>query len=120
GGIGDETDAANASGTLGHSYGADGAGSIQWLTTGNPLGFTYEKSGDNLLIKQGGTTTVLTLTLNTTSGAYTVAQNAPIVHAAGLDENNQAFSVGYRVTDGDGDTTDGTLGINVDDDTPTV
>ena len=37
-----------------------------------------------------------------------------------LDENNQDFTLNYQVTDGDGDTADGTLAINVDDDTPTV
>ena len=110
---------ANTSGTLGHSFGADGAGSIAFLTTGAPTGFTYELSGSNLLIKQG-TTTVVTVTLDTATGAYTVTQNAPILHAAGLDENNQAFTLNYRVTDGDGDTADGTLAINVDDDTPTI
>ncbi|WP_428646531.1 hypothetical protein, partial [Roseibium sp.] len=52
--------------------------------------------------------------------AYTVTQNAPIMHVAGNDENNQAFTVTYRVTDSDGDTVDGTLDIDVDDDTPTV
>ncbi len=49
-----------------------------------------------------------------------MTQNAPIEHAAGLDENNQAFTLNYQVTDGDGDTADGTLAIDVDDDTPTV
>jgi T1SS-143 domain-containing protein len=116
GGTGDDADSENVSGTLGASFGADG-GSIAFLTTGAPAGFSYELSGSNLLVMQG-TTTVLTVTLNAATGAYTVRQNAPIVHAAGLDENNQAFTLTYRVTDGDGDTVDGTLGINVDDDTP--
>ena len=116
GGTDDDVDSANVSGTLGHSFGADG-GSVAFLTSGAPAGFSYELSGSTLLVKQG-TTTVLTVTLNTATGAYTVTQNAPIVHAAGSDENNQAFTLTYRVTDGDGDTVDGTLGINVDDDTP--
>ncbi|HZN84939.1 MAG TPA: hypothetical protein VFC01_35380, partial [Mycobacterium sp.] len=60
-----------------------------------------------------------TVTLNTATGAYTVTQNAPIHHdLLPAGENNQAFTLTYRVTDGDGDTVDGTLGINVDDDTP--
>ena len=119
GGTGDDVDSANTSGTLGHSFGTDGAGSFAFLTTGAPAGFTYELSGSDLLIKQG-TTTVVTVTLDTATGAYTVTQNAPIEHAAGLDENNQAFTLNYQVTDGDGDTADGTLAIDVDDDTPTV
>jgi hypothetical protein len=72
-----------------------------------------------LLVKQGSTT-VLTLTLNSATGAYAVTQNAPIAHAAGLDENNQAFTINYQVTDGDGDTASGTLSIDVDDDKPTI
>ena len=120
GGTGDvNPDTANLSGTLGHSFGADGAGSVAYLTTGAPAGFTYELSGSDLLIKQG-TTTVITLTVNPTTGAYTVTQNNPIDHATGLDENDVAFTVNYRVTDGDNDTVDGSILINVDDDTPTV
>jgi T1SS-143 domain-containing protein len=88
-------------------------------TTGAPSGFTYELSGSSLLIKQAGTL-VLSVTLNTTTGAYTITQNNPIDHATGDNENNQGFTIGYRVTDGDGDTVDGSLNISVDDDTPTA
>lgn len=119
GGTGDDTDAQNLSGTLGLTFGRDGAGSVAWRTSGAPTGFSYELSGDDLLVKQG-TTTVLTLTLDTATGAYTVTQNAPIAHAAGSAENNASFTVGYRVTDDDGDWVDGTLAIDVDDDTPVV
>jgi hypothetical protein len=118
-GSGDDADGVNVSGALAHSIGADGYGSVAYLTSGAPSGFTYELSGSNLLIKQG-TTTVLTLTVNSSTGAYSVSQNVPISHAAGSDENNQVFSVNYRVTDRDGDSADGTLAINVDDDTPTL
>ncbi|MFD0669489.1 beta strand repeat-containing protein, partial [Ramlibacter sp. MAHUQ-53] len=117
GGTGDDANATNTSGTLGHDFGEDGAGTVAWLTTGAPTGFTYEADGTSLLVKQGGTT-VLTLTLNPATGAYGVTQNAPIAHAAGDDENNVSFTVNYRVTDDDDDTADGTLVINVDDDTP--
>ena len=110
---------ANTSGNIGFSFGADGAGSAVFLTTGAPAGFTYELSGGSLLIKQGATT-VLTVTLNDETGVYTVTQNAVIDHAAGGEENNSVFALTYRVTDGDGDVVDGTLTISVDDDTPTV
>ena len=117
---GDNVDAANVTGTLDHSFGADG-GSIGWKTSGAPDGFSYETNGDDLLIKQDGET-VLTLTLDPQTGDYTVTQNAPIEHRdnGNNNENNQIFNVGYLVTDGDGDTADGALRINVDDDTPTV
>jgi T1SS-143 domain-containing protein len=119
-GPGDNVDSANASGTLSHSFGADG-GQISWLTSGAPNGFTYEADGDNLLVKQDGET-VLTLTLNPETGDYTVTQNAPIDHKDNgkNNENNQVFKVSYLVTDGDGDTAKGELKINVDDDTPVI
>lgn len=119
GGVGDDVDAVNVSGTLGHDFGADG-GSIAWLTDGAPEGFSYESAdGTTLLVKQGDVV-VLTLTLDAATGAYTVTQNAPIMHASGDDENNQLFTFGYQVTDGDGDTAKGSLSLNVDDDTPVV
>ena len=82
-----------------YDFGADGAGSIVFLTSGAPAGFTYELAGGDLLVKQGGVT-VLTLTVDA-AGNYSVTQNAPIAHAAGDDENNQSFTIGYRVTDPD-------------------
>ena len=118
GGTGDDPNAVNVSGILGHSFGADGAGSIQWLTSGAPGGYTYEAgAGGSLLVKQAGVT-VLTVTLNSATGAYSVTQNAPIKHADGNDENNATFTLSYRVTDADQDSVDGSLTINVDDDTP--
>ena len=119
GGTGDDDpDTANLSGTLSGS-GGDGALTWAFQTSGAPSGFTYELSGSNLLIKQGGVT-VITVTLNSATGAYTVTQNAPIDHAAGNDENNQGFSLSYTVTDVDNDSTGGTLSIDVDDDSPVI
>ncbi len=62
----------------------------------------------------------VTLT-NSTSGAYTVQQLNEIDHPTpGASEENVLFNIGYRVTDHDGDTVDGQLTVDVDDDTPTV
>jgi len=49
-----------------------------------------------------------------------VVQNAAVMHFSGFDENDEFFEVGYRVTDGDGDSVDGVLSIVVNDDTPVV
>jgi len=123
GGTGDDPNATNTIGSLGHAYGADGAGSVSLLTTAAlPTGFSYDASstGTNLVINQG-LVRVLTVTLtDAATGAFSLTQNAAISHSAGNDENNVAFSVDYRVTDKDGDTANGTLAINVDDDTPTA
>ncbi|MGF6690620.1 VCBS repeat-containing protein [Metapseudomonas resinovorans] len=119
-GTGDvDPNTANLTGTLAHSVGADRPGSISLLTSGAPDGFSYVKDGDNLLIKQSGVT-VITLTLNWATGAYSVVQNLPVSHPAGGDENDLSFTIGYKVTDADGDSAQGSLTINVDDDMPTV
>ena len=97
GGVGDD-DATDLSGVLAHDFGDDGPGAISFLTTGAPDGFAYELSGNDLLILQNGTL-VLTVTLDPLTGAYTVIQNAPIDHLPGDNENNQAFTLTYRVTD---------------------
>ncbi|WP_346061145.1 DUF5801 repeats-in-toxin domain-containing protein, partial [Halomonas salifodinae] len=119
GGVGDDTDAENVSGTLGHDFGADGPGGFAWLTSGAPAGFSYALNGTDLEISQDGVGVVLTLTVDA-DGNYTVTQDAAIKHAAGGDENNQQFTVGYRVSDGDNDSADGSIAIDVDDDTPEV
>jgi VCBS repeat-containing protein len=116
GGVGDGPDAVNTSGTLSGS-GGDGPLTFAFQTTGAPAGFTYESDGaGGLLIKQNGTT-VVTVTLNTATGAYQVTQVAAISHAPGGDENNQGFTLSYSVTDVDGDSASGTLSIDADDDT---
>ncbi|UFS81470.1 DUF5801 domain-containing protein [Rhizobium sp. T136] len=132
GGQGDDADAQNVTGTLNHSYGADGAGSV--LLTGAGLGTTpgaegsfsqsVSADGKTLVISQvqhGVSAAVLTVTLSdTASGQYMVTQNHAIQHAARNNENNQSFTIGYQATDGDGDTANGSITINVDDDTPTA
>ncbi|MFM5885851.1 MAG: DUF5801 repeats-in-toxin domain-containing protein [Novosphingobium sp.] len=116
GGTGDDADSANTAGTL---VGSGGDGALTWSlsTAGAPSGFSYVANGTGIDVFQGAVR-VLTVTLDTATGAYTVTQLAPIVHVAGGDENNQIFALTYTVTDIDGDTASGTLGINVDDDTP--
>ncbi|WP_425914679.1 DUF5801 repeats-in-toxin domain-containing protein [Pseudomonas sp. GWSMS-1] len=116
-GIGDDN-AVNISGTLGHDFGADGAGTVQWLASVAPAGFTYATNSEGSLLISQGATLVLTVTLDNASGVYAVTHNAPISHPAGLDENNVEFNLAYNVTDKDGDSATGSLRINVDDDTP--
>ena len=52
------------------------------------------------------------------TGAYTFTLLLPVVHAAGLDENNTAVALTYSAVDSDGTTTNGTVNIDVDDDSP--
>ena len=117
--VNDDPDSVNASGTL---PGAGGDPALTWdlLTTGQPAGFTYvDGAGGSVEVFQG-VTKVLTITVNAANGQYTVTQNAPILHTAGNLENNTSFTINYVVTDADGDPANGTITINVDDDTPVV
>ncbi|MER8589689.1 hypothetical protein NKH19_31645, partial [Mesorhizobium sp. M1338] len=125
-------DTANLTGTLLHSYGADGAGST--LLSGAGLPTSSAVNGDFIQalnangtvltisqIQNGVAVAVVSVSLSdTTAGAYTVAQLHAIDHPAGANENDVAFTVGYTTTDHDGDTAPGSLTINVDDDTPTI
>ncbi|MBX2826091.1 MAG: VCBS domain-containing protein, partial [Gammaproteobacteria bacterium] len=125
GGTGDvDPDTDNTSGTLTHDFGNDG-GSIAFdLSSTVPSGFQIITDGsDGVLIQQdqgSGFVTVITVTLNPATGAYTVTQDLPILHANGNDENDVSFTLDYIVTDGDTDTAPGSITINVDDDTPVV
>ncbi len=120
GGIGDDPDSINTTGTLAHDYGADGEGTVLLLATGAPAGFVYSLNGAStvLTISQNGVD-VLSVTLNdATSGDYTISQLAAIDHRLNNDEDNQDFRVNYQVTDSNADKIDGTIDISVDDDTP--
>nr|CAD6596238.1 hypothetical protein RKHAN_00247 [Rhizobium sp. Khangiran2] len=126
GGTGDQAGTPiNRTGTLNHSFGADADGaSISWLNTSSSnadhLGFTYTvaDNGATLLVKQNGTL-VYTATVNQHTGQYTITQNAAVKHPSGGNENEVNFQLRYQVKDGDGDTAEARLWVNVDDDTPT-
>jgi T1SS-143 domain-containing protein len=123
GGTGDDVNAAQITGTLGHNYGTDGPGAITLLNSiALPAGFTGVLSAGNsvLTISQGATPVLVITITDAVTGAYSVSQLAPMDHPAGGDENNLNFVIGYLVTDGDGDTANGTFAISVDDDTPVV
>ncbi|WP_206539307.1 beta strand repeat-containing protein [Aurantiacibacter luteus] len=121
-GTGDDANAVNTSGTLAHDFGNDGGTIAFDLASTLPAGFRLVSNGSGgALIQQdqgGSWVTVVTVTLDSATGAYTVVQNDNVLHANGGAENNVVFSLGYVVTDGDGDTASGSLAINVDDDTP--
>src|SRR5205814_5322451 len=72
GGIGDDPNAVNTTGTLAHSYGADGAGSTLLTAAGAtlPAGFTasVNAAGTILTISQGATAVLQVSLTDTTCG----------------------------------------------------
>ena len=118
GGTGDFNPGTNgpitASGTLAHNYGADGSGTLLLTASGgNREEFTYAVNGAGTVLtvsqfQDGVNVSVLQIVLtDRTSGNYTVTQLHAINHAPGLDENNQAITFNYNVTDHDGDSVTG-------------
>ncbi len=124
GGPGDDPDAVNVTGTLGHSYGADGAGSTLLLGSGAPAGFTYAteqwRQDADHHPDQHGPGGAAGAALRRYLGSLHRHPAQPIEHPAGLAENNAQFDIGYEVRDHDGDCATGSLCVNVDDDTPTA
>ncbi|MGD9665028.1 MAG: DUF5801 repeats-in-toxin domain-containing protein, partial [Novosphingobium sp.] len=121
GGVGDDEDAVNQSGIL---SGSGGDGALTFALTGAvlPEGMNFavaSNDGSTLIISQNGVN-VLQVVVDPATGEYTVTQLAPIQHPAGDDENNVQFTLNYSVTDSDGDVANGTLPVNVDDDTPVL
>ena len=87
-------------------------------TIGDTL-VTYGWSGDTLTATtDGGSTTLFTVQVNATTGAYTATLLNPIDHGDDADEDVLTAALTYTVTDGDGDSTTGSFNLRVDDDTP--
>ncbi|WP_344966135.1 Ig-like domain-containing protein [[Pseudomonas] carboxydohydrogena] len=128
GGAGD-VPAANTTGTLAHTFGADGAGSVLLQSATFPAnqGFTQvvTNGGMTLTIYQeqnGHTVAVVQVSLtDATSGNYTVTELNPVFQPThSTIEDNVQFTVNYQVTDGDNDSAPGSFLISVNDDTPTL
>ncbi len=128
GGTGD-VPASNTTGTLAHTFGADGAGSVLLQSATLPAneGFTQvvTNGGKTLTIYQeqnGHTVAVVQVSLtDSTSGNYTVTELNPIFQPThSTTEDNVQFTVNYQVTDGDSDAAPGSFLISVNDDTPTL
>ncbi|MFK0331567.1 DUF5801 repeats-in-toxin domain-containing protein [Rhizobium sp. NPDC090275] len=140
GGDGDVADAKSISGEAGTLFKA-GADGIQNVSFTAPTGIqaihdvnghgvaenlvyttTTDENGATILTATGADSehVVFTLTVKA-DGSYTFDLSAPLVHGTtGATEDNLPVTIGFEVTDGDGDTASGSLTINVNDDVPTT
>ena len=137
GGVDDLADAdVSFSGTLSNfDYGIDGPGDVvltavadTGLTTlaGNAVKTVWDGVNHVLTGKDAVTDDdVFTLTLTEDSsgnptGDYTFALLAPVAHAAGLNENNETFSIDVTITDKEGESDSSHINVLIEDDGPSI
>ena len=102
------------------AYGADG-GRLAFSTAAPP-GYLYERQADGSLQviqrQDGRAVVVLTLRFDPATGTFSVTDSAPLRHPVGSD--SETLDIAYTLTDGDGDTATGHIGVTITDDRPTI
>jgi len=114
-------------GLLGYDFGNDGIGGFAWHMDGLPslssqgssIDFRLNGNERSLIGYSQDGDRVLSIQLtDVATGSYKVALARPLDHPAQGSEDAISFDVGYRVTDADGDSANGSLGIIINDDSP--
>ncbi|MEH8171167.1 DUF5801 repeats-in-toxin domain-containing protein [Aeromonas veronii] len=125
GGSGDVAGAnTSVTGNLVYQAGADGLKSLE-LSGPTALGSesvtsTWDAQSGTLSISSTrGLLMTVTIT-DPSTGAYSVKLLQPLMHTGVDTEDNLTLNVGYKVTDGDGDSASGVLAVTINDDTPTI
>ncbi|SNV49160.1 structural toxin protein RtxA [Legionella lansingensis] len=126
---------SNLTGTLVHNFGADGAGKIDFVAMNGltatlgaeSIKYSWNASDNTLTAYRAngvlGTDDVFKITVNPVNGQYTFTLLAAVNHHEIADNNettNASVNLNYTVTDGDGDTSIGSLTVVIDDDVPTI
>lgn len=88
---------------------ADGAMLVGYIITESE----YEQEGEYAQV-------IFTAELDPLTLDYVFTLHGPLDHADGSTEDNLFINLSYEISDSDGDTADGVLQINVDDDSPLV
>ncbi|USZ48796.1 tandem-95 repeat protein [Halomonas sp. DN3] len=116
-----------ATGLLGYDFGDDGPGSFRWHTdslptltsAGESVDWRLSDNGGSLVGSDGDGEQVVAVQLtDLDSGRYTVALDQPLDHPYASDEGDLALTLGYTISDADGDSADGLLRVSVYDDSP--
>ncbi|WP_236763624.1 DUF5801 repeats-in-toxin domain-containing protein [Aeromonas jandaei] len=125
GGSGDVAGAnTSVTGNLAYQAGADGLKSLE-LSGPTALGSesvtsTWDAQSGTLSISSTrGLLMTVTIT-DPSTGAYSVKLLQPLMHTGVDTEDTLTLNVGYKVTDGDGDSASGVLAVTINDDTPTI
>ncbi|MEQ5854262.1 Ig-like domain-containing protein [Halomonas sp. EF61] len=132
GGIADDPgEVVKVTGNLGYSFGASGpadSGAFRWdpdslpvlSSGGESLSYQLSPSGETLTARTPDGTPILHVKLlDLDTGDFKVTLLGALDHPSQGVEDNLLLSLGYTITDGDGDKATARLGIDIDDDTPT-
>lgn len=119
------------SGTVGHDFGADGAGQVvtnNSFTVDGLSGLTSDGSvvtvrqnvtGDGYIATDALGRVVFTLTIDPATGFYTYTQERALDHPDATDHNDSLFlNFGFDVIDNDGDSARSAIRIEIADDGP--
>jgi T1SS-143 domain-containing protein len=124
-GSGAGSEPTSVTGSLGYSFGSDGAGSFSWnidslptLTAeGSPLQYSLSDGGLTLTASADGATVFQLSVTDLASGSYRFTLSGALDHGAAQDAS-LGIDFGYSLTDGNGSTATGSLTVNVGDDQP--
>ena len=145
-GVGDEQqgdqDPQNLTGVLKYSFGADGAGTIDFakmdgtaalygngqpITSGEEaISYSWDADSSTLTAATTSGAQVFTLELDPSTGDYNFTLFSTIDHREGngssddTENPNVHFDLTYTVTDADGDRVDGSIRVMIDDDIPVL
>lgn len=121
-------EATEAQGVLGHDFGADANGRIDFAamngttaTVGTETVAYAWNTATNTLTATGPRGLLFSVEVNPSTGAYKVTLADNVLHtppSSGGYENDATVTLTYTVTDGDGDKVDGKLKVSFDDDMP--
>ncbi|MBX7460162.1 beta strand repeat-containing protein [Qipengyuania huizhouensis] len=122
-----DTSEASFTGTLTFDVGNDGPATITFdaglhgssVMLGSEM-VTYSVSGNTLTASSDRGDIFTVEITDAATGDYTVTLLQNVLHTAGNDENDALASIGFTVTDSEGETADATLDITFDDDAPTA
>ncbi|WP_289105311.1 DUF5801 repeats-in-toxin domain-containing protein [uncultured Halomonas sp.] len=119
-------------GCLDYDFGDDGpaaSGAFSWTTEGLPVltsqgetvSWTVSDDGLTLSGVDESGEPVLTVTVtDPANGEYEAELHQGLDHSDPTTEDDIVLTLGYEVTDGDGDTAKGSLVLTVDDDRPVI
>ncbi|WP_160727809.1 beta strand repeat-containing protein [Qipengyuania vulgaris] len=122
-----DTSDASFTGALTFDVGNDGPATITFgsgldgssVMLGSEM-VTYSVSGNTLTASSDRGDIFTVEITDPATGEYTVTLLQNVLHTAGNDENDALATIGFTVTDSEGETADTTLDITFDDDAPTA